>query len=84
MTDLIKSNYLSMYTTDVKFATASVISYTASKAFGIASAIDLRDSWHYQMLQELAFVAAIVSAAVALLSFHRNLLNKRKDKKNGK
>lgn len=66
-----------MNTTELKFSVLSLASYTISKVTGLAT-VDLRDTWHFQALQEFAFLAAIISAAIALLSFHRNI---RKDKK---
>ena len=75
-----KNDYLYMNSAEIKFAGLSVISYTFSKITGIASSVSLKDTWHFQALQELAFLAAIVSSAIALITFHRNFLKK----KNGK
>ena len=66
-----------MNTTELKFSVLSLASYTISKVTGLAT-VNLRETWHFQTLQEIAFLAAIVSAVIALLSFHRNI---RKDKK---
>ena len=66
-----------MNTTELKFSALSLASYTISKVTGLAT-VNLRETWHFQALQEIAFLAAIFSAAIALLSFHRNI---RKDKK---
>jgi len=68
-----------MNTTELKFSVLSLASYTISKVTGLAT-VDLKDTWHFQALQELAFLAAIVSSAIALVTFHRNFLKK----KNGK
>ena len=62
------------------FSLASIGSYTLGKAFSAAA--ELKDTWHFQALQELAFAAAIVSSIVAIFTFHQNYLkNKRKSKK---
>lgn len=54
--------------------------YTIGKIFGIVpqAAVALKDTWHFQALQEIAFAASIIAAAVAVITLHRNI---RKDKK---
>ena len=54
--------------------------YTISKILGYATpaVTALRDTWHFQMLQEMALAATIISAGVAVFTFIRN---SRKDNK---
>lgn len=61
---------------------ASVGSYSLGKAF--AAAAELKDSWHFQAMQELAFAAAIVSSMMAIFTFHQNYLKGKKEKKSKK
>lgn len=78
-----KIDYFCMNNLDVKFAFLSLVSYTVSKVTGFVSAtasINLKDTWHFQALQELAFLAAIVSTIIAALSFHKNVIKKSKKK----
>lgn len=77
---LKKLDYLCMNSVEIKFAGISLISYTASKITGFAT-VSLKDTWHFQALQELAFLAAIVSSAIAVITFHRNYMknNKKRD-----
>lgn len=58
----------------------SIGSYTAGKILGFVSVSSaIKDTWHFQFLQELAFVAAILSFVLAVANFH---LNKKEKKKN--
>lgn len=58
--------------------------YTISKVLGLVSpaAVALRDTWHFQALQELALVATIISAGVAMVTFYRNILKDKRKNKN--
>lgn len=57
----------------------SIGSYTAGKILGfVSSSVAIKDSWHFQVFQELAFVAAILSFVLALVNFY---LNRRDNKR---
>lgn len=65
-------------------ALSSVGSYTVAKAIGFV-AINLNESWHFHLLQELAFGAAIISSGMAILTFHQKWKDSRRsNKKRGK
>ena len=57
-------------------ALSSVGSYTIAKALGVVTT-NLNESWHFQLLQELAFAAAIISAGMAILTFHQKWMESR-------
>lgn len=59
---------------------ASVGLYTTAKGLGIAvsAAAELKDTWHFQLLQEMAFGASIIAALFAILTFHQNYLKKKR------
>jgi hypothetical protein len=71
--------------TEITGSIAAIGFYTLSKILGFVqpavAAVALKDSWHFQALQELALLATIVSAGVAVFTFHRNFIKgKKKDK----
>ena len=76
---LKKIDYLYMNNLEFKFAGVSLVSYTVSKVTEL-STVSLKDTWHFQALQEFAFLAAIISSVIALVTFHRNVLKKEKKK----
>lgn len=58
------------------FPLISIGCYTLAQVIGLSGA-SIKDTWHFQVLQELAFVAAILSFLLAVINFHLN----RKEKK---
>lgn len=71
--------------TEIAGSLAAIGFYTCSKILGFiapaAAAISLKDTWHFQVLQEIALLATIVSAGVAVFTFHRNFVKGRKKDK---
>lgn len=58
----------------------SIGSYTVGKVVGFATAsASLVDTWHFQLLQELAFAAAIGSFALAVFTWHKNFQEKKRN-----
>lgn len=59
---------------------AAIGFYTAGKLLGYITpiaAVQLKETWHFQVLQEIAFIGTIVAATAAVVTLIRNV---RKDK----
>lgn len=60
----------------------SIGSYTFAKVLGFVQVSgSIKDSWHFLLLQELAFAAAILSFGLALTNFILTRFNKTPKKK---
>ena len=63
----------------------SIGSYTFAKVLGfVPVSTSIKDSWHFLLLQELAFAAAILSFGLALTNFILTRLKKPEKKRNAK